>query len=461
MTETQRAPTVTRLLNSINIGTLGLLQRWVPYWPLSWIEAAQRRRLRAAVRHAYRTVPFYREVMDAQGWTPEDFRSVADLERLPLIDADFVRTDITRFASSACGEGNRLTAYSGSGHPVHWDRASMLHKLAYSERDRAVICGLVGKVWGHRQLYILPVQSALFSKRALWEAQTATPRRLAERYFLSADTPFELVARRLNELCPDVGYSYGSYAEALFRYFAAFRIPVSAPQVWAYGGDNLSAGGRALIENEFGCKVISVLQAVETSRLAFQCERRDWYHLNVDLCAVRLVDERGQTCPPGEVGEIVVSNLINRATVLLNFRLGDLAVMTQERCPCGRTLPCLSHLNGRQSEIIRLADGRGVSTVLLLAAAHVELSATLAGRIVQTEPGRMCWLIQPAPGADLDVLRAQLVERAHEVFGAAFSIDIEWVSKIPLTSAGKLQHAGLGAALSTEVTGTCAASPES
>jgi hypothetical protein len=49
-----------------------------------------------------------------------------------------------------------------------------------------------------------------------------------------------------------------------------------------------------------------------------------------------------RTPDPRTSGEVVVSNLVNRETVLLNYRLGDVAASLPDRCPCGRSLPLLS-----------------------------------------------------------------------------------------------------------------------
>jgi phenylacetate-CoA ligase len=48
----------------------------------------------------------------------------------------------------------------------------------------------------------------------------------------------------------------------------------------------------------------------------------------------------------------VVSNLVNRATVLLNYRLGDLASYVGGSCPCGLALPLHAPPIGRIDDVI-------------------------------------------------------------------------------------------------------------
>jgi len=84
--------------------------------------------------------------------------------------------------------------------------------------------------------------------------------------------------------------------------------------------------------------------------------RRQARALHDDLCHVRIVDAGGRTLPNGERGAVVIWNLVNCGTVLLNYHLGDLARVTTEPCPCGRTTRLLSELEGRSSEVLQLPD---------------------------------------------------------------------------------------------------------
>jgi phenylacetate-CoA ligase len=125
-----------------------------------------------------------------------------------------------------------------------------------------------------------------------------------------------------------------------------------------YHGQLMSDPGREIIERELGIPVYSRYNAVEAFKIGFTCEEREAFHWNADLTHVKVVDADGTSCAPGQTGEVIISNLVNRATVLLNYRLHDVASLSDERCPCGRTLPLLSDLEGRLEEILPLAEGR-------------------------------------------------------------------------------------------------------
>ena len=79
---------------------------------------------------------------------------------------------------------------------------------------------------------------------------------------------------------------------------------------------------------------------------------REGFHLHEDLCHLDVVDRDGARVPDGEPGEIVLSNLVNRGSVLLNYRIGDLGRISTEPCACGRTTQVLADLEGRVSEYV-------------------------------------------------------------------------------------------------------------
>jgi len=191
-----------------------------------------------------------------------------------------------------------------------------------------------------------------------------------------------------------------------------------------------------LIEKNFGCIVYATYQTVETGKIGFQCERREGFHLNIDLSPIRLINESGQTVGPGHLGEVVVSNLYNRAMVLLNYRLGDLGVLATKPCPCGRSLPLLEKLEGRVFETIQLPDGRRFITDVLEIDFKDEMRSSLQAQISQVDPRRLLWKIVPSLSTDRETLRHRLLEKSKSIFGDIV-VEVEFVEKIHRTSGGK------------------------
>ena len=191
---------------------------------------------------------------------------------------------------------------------------------------------------------------------------------------------------------------------------ASEGLEVTLPRVVVYGGDAMSAEARAFVEARFGVLVISRYGAVEAPRLGFTCEERRGLHVNDDLCHVRLLDSEGREAAAGEV---VVSNLVNRGTVLLNYRLGDFAHWLDEPCKCSRTLRRIGDLEGRVAEVLRLDGGRLVHQYAIWHAL-TSLPELVNFQLVQREPRRFDLRLQ-ADAAGYDRVAAVATARVRKL----------------------------------------------
>jgi hypothetical protein len=99
--------------------------------------------------------------------------------------------------------------------------------------------------------------------------------------------------------------------------------------------------------------VMSRYSGMECLKIGFFCERRRGFHLHEDLCHVQASRGDGSPAPPGETGELLLSNLFNRGSVLLNYRIGDRGALSDEPCPCGRSARLPGRARGRRDRASR------------------------------------------------------------------------------------------------------------
>jgi len=210
-------------------------------------------------------------------------------------------------------------------------------------------------------------------------------RPLRPRFHLVTSTqPYERIAEEIDALRPDVLAGSGSFLEAFFRTAAERGRPAHRPRAVRYSWDHMTDQGRRLIERSFGTRVLSHYSAMESLKIAFLCEEGR-FHLHEDLCHVTVAGLDGTPLPEGDRGQLVISNLVNRGTVLLNYRLGDLGAVSSERCTCGRSTKLLTQFEGRVSEVIRLPDGSLIDPMALSVA--VRLPGVVRHQLVEVRPG--------------------------------------------------------------------------
>jgi phenylacetate-CoA ligase len=129
-----------------------------------------------------------------------------------------------------------------------------------------------------------------------------------------------------------------------------------------FGAEPWTEGLREAIEGALDLTAVDIygLSEVMGPGVSAECaEVRDGAHVNEDHFLVEVVDpESGRPLPDGEVGELVFSTLTKEALPLLRYRTGDLASVTREPCPCGRTFARMSRVLGRTDDMLII---RGVN----------------------------------------------------------------------------------------------------
>jgi phenylacetate-CoA ligase len=157
-------------------------------------------------------------------------------------------------------------------------------------------------------------------------------------------------------------------------------------------------------------------------------------HLWPDAGIVEVVEE-GRAVPPGIEGDLVCTGLTNAAMPLIRYRIGDRGVLdaSDQPCPCGRTLPVLSRISGRSSDLLLARDGR---VVYWLNPVFYGLALSEA-QIVQESLEIVKVRYVAAPDFS-SRHAATLIERLHERLGRV-QVVLERVDRIPRGPNGKFR----------------------
>jgi phenylacetate-CoA ligase len=431
----------TRLVFTGAIALRALTAPRIPFRSPAAIERTQRRRIRSIVRYAYRYVPFYREAMDRLGLRPGDVRTAADLGRLPLIDREQLQRDPLHFVSRARPLDRYFKTQTGgsSGAPITVFRDPLsLRGAGHNERAGAVARSLVGK---GRRLRVLDITSPASPTVRVRNAVRGrillpSPMRMQHRQLSLLDSPAE-VAAMINDFRPDVIASYGSYLDAFFNHVRRTGTELHRPAVVTYGADALPEPARRLIES-MGIEVQAIYSAVEASALGFECEEHLGIHLNCDLYPVRILGADGEELPDGETGEIVVSNLVNRGSVLFNYRMGDVAAKLPKPCPCGRSLPLLSFLEGRVGDWVTTRSGERMHPQGIRSLFTNE-EDVWHYQVAQRSLTRFAVKLVTSPDCDRQGLQARLAGKFAERLGEGTTIEVEFVEALSRTPRGKIR----------------------
>lgn len=319
-------------------------------------------KLRKIIAHAYGNVPYYRDQFDHAGVCPSDLKSPEDLLRFPYLSKKDIHENQETLLASNCRQAQLFPSWTGgsTGAPIKfkYDRYSYECRVAASARaDR-----WSGWEFGVKELYIWGQRptSDTFITRCKKNAHLRLLRRkIINPYLFSSETLPGFVAE-MNAYKPEVIVAYAGALATMAQFIKARGLACHSPRSIIATAEQVFPEQRELIENVFQAPVFNRYGAREFMVIGMECERHVGLHLNIDNQVIEVLKD-GKPVAPGELGELVITDLNNYAMPFIRYKIGDLGVLSEKACPCGRGLPLLQSVNGRVMDAIKTRDGRCVT----------------------------------------------------------------------------------------------------
>lgn len=384
--------------------------RWRPERSL---RRRRRRKLAALARHARDTVPYYRELFQRAGLEGSEIRTLEDLRRLPVTR----RTDLV-------AAGDRVLSSA-------WPPGALETKRTSGSAGRPMTIRLdPGAVALRRALFL----------RALREVGWTPGRRLL---LLTEDPP--------RESRPFLRWRYASIHEPPDRHLAHLRRfrpqvvygPVTPlrrmADVLTASGDDLPRGlelvvptaesldpaTRRHLAGGFDAHVRELYGLTETGMMGWECPAGGGIHLAEDAAIFEFLER--PAAPPGALDRrLVVTHLGLRATPLLRYDTGDLAVPPPAgACGCGHHLARVGAVAGRRVDCVQLAGGEVVSPYRLTSALE-RVEGLERYQVVQRTPGHLL-VRAAAPDRDPDGVAREIRQCLTERLGREIDVDVEQV----------------------------------
>ena len=413
--------------------------QWLPREAMRELQGLKLRKL---VHHAYRHVPYYRDRMRAMGIGPEDIKTLDDLSKLPLLTKADVRRHLYFDIMSDNHKKSEVLkiATSGStGEPFvcYVDRTQLEFRWAATLRSQE----WTGYRFGDRTMRLWH-QTIGMSKTQV--AREYADSFLSRRKFIPA---YEMSDATLREFVTAIEQYrpilLDGYAES-FNFLAGYiqrhgRLVTSGewPKGIMSSAQTLPEGSRKVIEEAFGCRVFDKYGSREFSGIAYECEAHDGHHVVGEGYVVEVLKD-GRPAAPGEIGEVVITDLNNYCLPFIRYRIGDLAEAMDEQaaCACGRGLPRIGKIEGRVQSIIVGAEGQYIPGTFF---AHVFKDydhAIKQFQIVQEDRGAIT--LKVVKGSRFsDQTLGEVVALLHKFLGSDMAIAVEFHDNIDMVRTGK------------------------
>jgi phenylacetate-CoA ligase len=323
------------------------------WWSAEEIEVAQLRQLDVLLRHAWETVPFYREF-----WAGRYDGSIPALAELPFLPRAKLQGNYeamkSRRVPQAHGQSSEVLTSGSMGTPVRVlsTEISRLFWSALTLREH---------LWHRRDLElnlaVVRGGGVVAGEALSWGAATqglvATGRCVTLDLKADIDTQLEWLARH------DPAYllTYPTNAAQLARTSIDRGIRLPGLLELRTISETLAPDLRALCREAWSVPLVDLYSASEVGYIAMQCPDHEQYHVQSESLMVEVLDEMNRPCAPGEIGRVVITDLHNFATPLIRYEIGDYAEAGAP-CDCGRGLPVLRRILGRVRNMLVTAEGK-------------------------------------------------------------------------------------------------------
>ena len=333
-------------------------QKEIETMPVEQMKQLQSEKLVKQVRHVYDNVPYYRNLMDEKGVSPDDIKGIEDLHKLPFLQKSDLRdaypygllatplSECVRIHSTSGTTGKRVVAFYTQKDIDLWDDccARAIVAVGGTKEDVCQVAYGYGLFTGG---FGLNGGSQKVGCLTLPMSSGNTERQI----------------QFMTDLKSTILCCTPSYAAYIGEALAEMGIKPEDLSLKAgiFGAEPWTEEMRRGIEKALGIKAYDIYGLTESTGpgVAFECSAQSGMHINEDHFLAEIIDpDTGEVLPEGEKGELVFTSLDKEAFPLLRYRTRDICVLSREKCSCGRTLIKMCKPMGRSDDMLII---RGVN----------------------------------------------------------------------------------------------------
>lgn len=400
------------------------------------IKHQQFKQLATLLGHAYETVPFYRKRLEEAGFHPQRGVNAEIFANLKLLQRSDIQLShdalISRKIPKDHGELFEHHTSGSTGMPIKsvgtditqffW-RVNALRDHLWHKRDlsgklaaiRTTVKDGVSPGWG-------PITDAVY--------------KTGPGVMMNIKTDIDEQMRWLNGQQPNYLLSHPSNIYALAKKCIEEDVNLNRLHQVRTFGEAISPELRAICLKAWGAPVVDAYSAEEIGYIALQCPESEAYHIQSESLLVEVLNKEGRACAPGETGRVVITTLHNFAMPLIRYEIRDYAEVG-EKCPCGRGLPVLKRIMGRQRNLITLPDGKQhwpsfpeESWGHIAPIRQIQL-VQKSFELIEVR------LVSDRPLTDKE--EGQLIKVLQEQLGYPFSITLKYLDKIERSASNKYE----------------------
>ncbi|MPM18909.1 hypothetical protein SDC9_65327 [bioreactor metagenome] len=377
------------------------------------------------IEHVKSNVPYYKQLNEI-----ENIRSIEDIKNLPLLTKEIIRNNFEQLKATNINNErfikNSTSGSSGKSLYFYSDKFNS-YSLAVGLRGDEMAGWKLGEkkliIWGAERDINKGIKSIL--KRIFQKEVVLSSYYLDDKNIIEYHSYIEQYKPKIIVGYPSALFKIAQiFEEKGLTFSFHIRGVVSA-------GETLYDFQRESIEKIFNTKVFNRYGCREVGHIANECTMHEGLHYNSDHLIIELLDKNGDSCKPGDIGEIVITDLDNYVFPLIRYKIGDMGeyLHFKQYCKCGSTLPLIKSIKGRNFEVIEGLNGNRVSGTFWTILMRYQIKGIDQFQLVQTNKETIIFNI--VVNSDFtETEKSKLIEKTQEKLGSNMLVEISVVEEI-------------------------------
>lgn len=396
-------------------------------WSLEKKYEYQREQLVKFIKFAYENTEFYQTLYE--GIDISSIKTVEDLKKLPIVDKEILRANISKCSAKNCGPTHIGHTGGTTGKSLSFcvSRADMMERMAMLDhfKSRVGFEHLKMRRATFNGKHIVPPNQ---KSKVFWRYNHACKQMIFSSFHITEEN-LKYYVDEFNRFKPAAIDGFFTSMCDLASYIERHNIRLEFQPIAIFPtSETLTDEGRALLERVFKCKVYNQYASSEGAPFVTDCENQT---LHIELASG--VFERFE-----DTDEVLVTSFTTHGTPLIRYRIGDrMAFDENASCTCGNDSPIVRSIEGRRLDFLYTAEGAKINAGNVSNLLKYLPNVVIRSQFVQEHQDSVLLLLEVDKEKYNTEHEENLQKEFRHKFGTNTKLIIKYVDEIPREKSGK------------------------
>lgn len=403
------------------------------YKPLKILQKERDKQIKFIVNYAYKNNKFYHDLYKLNKVRISKIRGFKDLTKLPIVEKKDLQEHSNILLSNQNGKYLQIQDYKkgiirrtggSTGNPLH----VYFDEKAWDFSESIYARSLLGTGYDPREILVNSNPFLIPKKR--WFNKIG----LFRKDFIPVEANNKETLKSLYSYKkPFTFYTYPTVLRNLSSDFNPKKAKINRI---ISTGELLDEKVKSELESKFECSIHNHYGSMECNRIAWECNKNEGMHLDIDSLGIEFI-KNGEHITEGESGQVILTNLHSSSFPLIRYNQGDFAKPIRDKCSCGRNLPIVKELLGRDNDFIKLENKSRISPI------PFDVVLSRIGGVSQfklVQKSIKLFEIFLIPNGKVKISEDKISKEIQNLLRTNnFSINFKYVENIPRSKGGKLR----------------------